>query len=492
MEIELKFQLSEASHKLLNSTLRAEGGKSTWLAARYFDTPERDLAKAGISLRLRKENSVWFQTLKSASGAAAAMREEHEIRLGAIRNPHIDLSLYLDTEAGERVVQLLGHSSAADLVCRYTTDVRRLYVRSGIRTCIEYALDSGNISAKPAGQKTPLELTVSELELELKSGPVSGLFTAARKILREHQAWIDVRSKAQRGDALASGTLTVAPTKPASLTLANNSLKALIDAVLVDCTRQVLQNASQIASPEGGEAEHIHQLRVGLRRLRSAIRLFGAYAGDRVLAWESHAKSLASGLGLNRDVDMMAESIWPDLREAGAPLVELPLHETLRTSSELIRDSAVQRWLLALIALEFHGAGDFGDGDWTLVLPAICALHRQCRKGALRFRNLDTGHRHLLRKRLKRLRYALEFIKCELPPKRYRRFSKALVRALDHLGRYNDLQVAMRNYLGYTETDPRAWFAIGWIKAELTKAELRCSKSLLAFRAAEPPWSRLV
>lgn len=420
------------------------------------------------------------------------MREEQEIRLGAIPNPHIDLSLYQDTEAGERVARLLGHASADDMVCRYTTDVRRLYVRSGIRTCIEYALDSGKISAKPAGQKTPLELTVSELEIELISGPVSGLFTAARKILREHQAWIDVRSKAQRGDALASGTLTVAPTKPGALTLANNSLRSLIDAVLVDCARQVLQNASQIASPEGGEAEHIHQLRVGLRRLRSAIRLFGTYAGDRVPGWESHAKSLATGLGLNRDIDMMAESIWPDLREAGAPVVELPLHETLRTPSELIRDSAVQRWLLALVAIEFHGTGNFTDVEWTLILPVICAWHRQCRKGALRFRNLDTGHRHLLRKRLKRLRYALEFIECELPSKRYRRFSKALVRALDDLGRYNDLQVAMRNYFGFTETDPRAWFAIGWLKAELTKTELRRRKSLLAFRAAEPPWVRLV
>ena len=488
MEIELKFQLSEASHKALEAVLRSEGAQSQTLIAKYFDTPERDLARAGMSLRLRKESRVWFQTLKSPSGAASAAREEHEVRLGVMPEPKIDLSHYLGTDTGNKLERLLQHSESGKLACRYTTDIRRVHIRAGLRTCVEYALDSGKISAKPRGRRTPIELSVSEIELELVSGPVSGLFTFARKILREYEAWIDVRSKAQRGDTLAGGKLITSPAKAGSLRVENSSLKALIVAALRDCTRQVLQNASQIASSEGGGAEHIHQLRVGLRRLRSAISLFGKFGGDKLINWEPHAKSLTSSLGSNRDIDMMAESIWPHLREANAPLVELPMADTLRSPANLIRDPKVQQWLLDLIAFEFRLSDDVVDGDWTLLIPVISGWYRQCRTGATQFHSLDVAKRHRLRKRLKQLRYAIQFIEPELPPKQYRRYAKVLTSALDDLGQYNDLQVALKNYLEFAETDHRAWFAVGWIKAQITEAELRCEKSLLIFYDAHPPW----
>jgi CHAD domain-containing protein len=95
--------------------------------------------------------------------------------------------------------------------------------------------------------------------------------------------------------------------------------------------------------------------------------------------------------------------------------------------------------------------------------------------------------RHRLRKRLKRLRYALEFIESELPSKCYKRYSKALANVLNDLGEYNDLRVAIEAYRGISELDPRAWFAIGWLMAQLPKAERRCIKALAAFHAAKDP-----
>ena len=487
MEIELKFQLTEKAHHSIAAQLRAEGAKSKLLAAHYFDTATGTLAHAGFALRLRKEGRVWFQTLKSAGSAASAVRGEHNVRLGVKEQPQLDLLAHAETEDGVRLQRLLSRSADNTLVCRYETHIRRLSVQIGARNRVEYSLDNGEITAQPDRNVSPLVLPVCELEIELVSGPASRLLSAARKLLVHPGIYIDVRSKAQRGAALANGSLIVLAARAMPLNVNGNSLKALVEAVLINCARQVLVNASQLATIEGGESEHVHQLRVGLRRLRSAIALFGKFIGGDIATWNTKAKQLAAGLGGNRDIDVMTEELWPRLRAAGAPLVELPLHENVLPPGDLVREAATQQWMLELIAIELQGLGDVAKGEWSLVLPVVRGWSRQCKKDALRFESFDLERRHRLRKRLKRLRYALEFIESELPPKCYKRFSKALTIALDELGEYNDLQVAIEAYRGISEIDSRAWFAIGWLKAQLPKSESRCVKALAAFHAAEDP-----
>jgi len=487
MEIELKFQLTEKARYSIATQLRAEGAKSKLLAAYYFDTGTGTLAQAGFALRLRKEGRVWFQTLKSASSAASAVRGDHNLRLGVKEQPQIDVLAHAETEDGVRLQRLLSRSADNTLVCRYETHIRRLSVQIGARNRIEYSLDHGEITAQPDRNVSPLVLPVSELEVELVSGPASRLLSAARKFLGTSGVYIDVRSKAQRGAALANGALIVSPARAMPLNVNGNSLKAFVEAVLTNCARQVLVNASQLATAEGGEPGHVHQLRVGLRRLRSAIALFGKFIGGDIASWNTKAKQLAAGLGGNRDIDVMTEGLWPRLRAAGAPLVELPLHENVLPPGDLVREATTQQWMLELLAIELQGLGDVAKGEWSLVLPVVRGWSRQCKKEALRFESFDLERRHRLRKRLKRLRYALEFFESELPPKCYKRFSKALASALNELGEYNDLQVAIEAYRGISEIDSRAWFAVGWLKAQLPKSESRCIKALAIFHAAEDP-----
>lgn len=488
MEIELKFQLTAASRKVIEAQLRTMGGRSKQLAARYFDTPARELSQAGLSLRLRKEGSVWFQTLKSASASAAAVRGEHNIRLGAVAEPQLDPARHLDSESGNRLARLLSRSADSTLACRYQTDIRRLAVRTGSRTCVEYALDNGEIRSQPASSRRPRVLPVCEIEIELVSGPVTGLITAARKLVREHEVWIDVRSKAQRGDALANGSLTTAPAKSGPLNAHGDSLKALIEVILAECVRQVLHNASQLAAVEGGDAEHIHQLRVGLRRLRTALSLFKDSLVVNLGNWDKRAKSLETSLSANRDIDMIAESLGPRLREVGAPLSEILPSVDIPAPASLIRAPGVQHWFIDLLTLDLLGLDEVCEGPWTQVLPTIRKWYRRCRKDALKFDSFDAGLRHRLRKRLKRLRYGLEFIASELPPKRYRRFAKALNHVLECMGEHNDLLVAIQRFGGVVEVDLRAWFAVGWLQAQLPQAEARSKRALLAFHDVQPLW----
>jgi inorganic triphosphatase YgiF len=489
MEIELKFQLNEQARHSIDAQLRAQGGKSKLLEAYYFDTVAGTLAQSGFSLRLRKEGRAWFQTLKSARSAASAVRAEHNVRLQvkAQSQPQLDPVLHAETEEGVRLQRLLSHSADNTLAYRYATHIRRLSVQIGARNRIEYSLDNGEINAQPDSNVSPLALPVCELEIELVSGPVRGLLSAARKLLGNPGVCIDVRSKAQRGGALVDGSLIVSPARATRLNANGSSLKALVEAVLSNCAQQVLVNASQLVSIEGGGPEHVHQLRVGLRRLRSAIALFGKFVGSDIATWDAKAKQFAAGLGGNRDIDVMAERHWPRLRAAGAPLVELPVHDNVLPPGDLIRDAGMQQWMLELLAVELQGLGEVTEGEWRLVLPVIRGWIRQCKKDALRFESFDFEQRHRLRKRLKRLRYALEFIESELPSKAYKRYSKALTNVLNDLGDYNDLRVAIEAYRDISEVDPRAWFAIGWLMAQMPKAERRCIKALAVFHSARDP-----
>ena len=489
MEIELKFQLSRKARHSIDAQLRAEGGKSKLFTAYYFDTVAGMLAQSGFSLRLRKEGRVWFQTLKSACSPASAVRSEHNVRLRVKAQPQLDPLAHVETEDGVRLQRLLSRSADNTLACRYTTNIHRLSVQTGTRNRVEYALDHGDISAQPDSNTPPLVLPVCELEIELVAGPVRGLLSVAHKLLVNPGVYIDVRSKAQRGDALANGSLIISPARAVPLTTHSKSLKALVEAVLINCAHQVLVNASQLASTEGGGPEHVHQLRVGLRRLRSAIALFGKFVGGDFSAWDTKAKQFAAGLSGNRDIDVMAEGLWPRLRAAGAPLIELPVQDNGLLPADLVRDAAMQQWMLELLAIELQGLGEVTEGEWGLVLPVIRGWSRQCKKDALRFESFDFEQRHRLRKRLKRLRYALEFIESELPSKVYKRYSKALTNVLDDLGEYNDLRVAIEAYRGISEVNPRAWFAIGWMMAQLPKAERRCIKALAAFHAVEDPFN---
>ncbi|MCY7370501.1 MAG: CYTH domain-containing protein, partial [Polaromonas sp.] len=66
MEIELKLRIpAQALDALLADPLLQPAGKRrasrTQLDTRYFDTPERALAQAGIALRLRKAGRRWLQ-----------------------------------------------------------------------------------------------------------------------------------------------------------------------------------------------------------------------------------------------------------------------------------------------------------------------------------------------------------------------------------------------------------------------------------------------
>jgi len=554
LEFEIKLQVPSAAKVELAAELRRrspENLRRQRLQAVYFDTPSRHLAAADMALRLRREGRHWVQTLKESRSGDGLLREEDEVRLSgrSAAEPALDLARHHGSAAGRRLQRILENAAGESLQRRFATDVRRQsQIQRTRRGFVELSLDEGWIST------TSQRMALRELEIESVKGSPLAVLEAANGYVKRYGVWIDLRSKAQRGHMLAEHEAHAAPRKAGTITLhPQASLDEVLVAVLADCRRQVLHNASQIAAEEGHAPEHVHQIRVGLRRLRTALKLFEA----RTVAlahWHVRARSLAALLGESRDRDVLAAQLWPRLRAIQAPLIELPTPEDLSSPQEVVRRREVQAWFLewiehdlqvqlsieaqvmsALQRLSRSGAAraaapasattpepqagastirvdrdgapaathapDASSARQTAskeeqspphaaLLLVLDRWHRKCRKLCQRFAELSVDDRHDLRKRMKRLRYGVEFLRSLLPAKRLDAFLQVMALAQDALGEYNDLHVAHGIYKAHCAERPEAWFAVGWLAAQAERSAGSCASVLTRFAQTDPPWRK--
>lgn len=478
-ETELKFQVPAASRERLLRALATATARSIPLRALYFDTPDRRLARAGLALRLRKEGPRWVQTLKGRGGNALD-RIEHEVRLDVpAAEPLLDMSRHVGSVLAQPLADALG-DAAGSLGVVFETDVlRTLRLVRHRGALVEVVFDSGDIVAKSS------RLPLCEIEFELKRGSVEGLLGLAASWLPRHRLWLDVRSKAELGDRLARGVAAGAPVQATSPELAQAmSGDAALRCIVGACLAQVLPNAADMAGGVGGP-EHLHQLRVGLRRLRCALRVFGSASNAVDPSWEPALAALFNELGAARDRDALAESLLPELQRAGAPLAALMPEPDHSDPAAALRDEAANVLLLELIG--FAHSATVPEGLQTnprppdflsLVQQRLRRMRRQLISDAAGFGSSDDDYRHRARKRLKRLRYSLEFVAGLYPGRPLKKFLARVRAAQELLGRYSDLVVAERAFRAQLGQDPRAWFAIGWLTAQRTQRVPQAAKAL--------------
>lgn len=489
-EIELKLHVPSDALAPLVARLRALGARTVRLRTAYFDTPDALLARHGLAWRIRREGRHWVQTLKSGDGL---IREEHEVPVPGQSTdwPTPELDRHRGSAAGARLETLLDRSDQP-VIERFRTDFSRLSAPLRTRRgWIELSLDRGSIQA--GEHMTPL----CELEIELIRGSPRAVTEVAAMMIRRYSLWIDLRSKAQRGHLLAAG-LVQAPVRRADSCMLRPDMTMgdAWQAVARQCVTPILAQASQIAAPEGHDAEHLHQIRVGLRRYRTALRLFQHIVPNAPQRSE-RAGELARQLGARRDRDVMAQTLWPALTQVNAPLVMLPETAEPYDPASIMRSGAHQVELLRLIEfseLPFDRALDEpGQAPIGLFERLSAALEdgwRSIRRKAKRFDELSDADRHRLRRQIKRLRYGLEFCTNLFQARRLRTMSRALAQAQQALGDYNDTCVALTRYRTLAQDDPRAWFAAGWLAARRPERLEYCRTTLAALRDVPRAWPR--
>ncbi|KLN56700.1 CYTH and CHAD domain-containing protein [Variovorax paradoxus] len=534
MEIEFKFHIPAGRLKAVEAAMRRGTVVRTRLQARYFDTADQALAAQGIVLRLRKEGRRWVQTAK-ATGDNALHRLEHNVDLGAAAAggaaPAIDPQRHQGTPVGERLAKVLA-ASGAPLVERQSTDIVRL--TRDVRTTgagaavVELALDVGKVVAH-AGTPEQRESPVCELELELKRGDVRGLVALARRWSQQHGLWFSTVSKAERGARLLAKLDVVPAVKAETPRFAEEKEKldgrAIQQAVVASCLAQMLPNASEIAAGSTDE-EQIHQLRIGIRRLRTALRELAGLDQRTDLfngaEWEPPLVEAFRALGALRDREQVVKLAQPQLRDAGAPEFDPLAGDDAAAGApspgEVVRSPAFQSVLVSLIgftaatAAQAPPQGDAGGAGQPPSAPAplnagearrhlrkrLQRLHEQAVRDGQRFESLATEDQHRTRKRLKRLRYLAEFVaplfadgndedEKSSPAGRY---LKRLRPAQDALGEFNDEAVALALYREATGRDARAWFAVGWFSGRHAAGAKACCKALGRIEKAPRFWKK--
>ncbi|WP_428425309.1 CHAD domain-containing protein [Methylibium sp.] len=502
-EIELKLQVPGTALAAVEQAVAAPGAARTRLQAIYFDTPDHRLAAAGVALRLRKEGRRWVQTLK-AGPAHGMARGEHNVPLVVASGlqPVADPTRHAGTPPHEALIAALAAREGEpppELVAQYRTDIRRCHrpLRSR-RGTVELALDRGEITARgPDGAER--RWPVCELEVELLCGSPQAVIDVARRFAARHGLWLDTRTKAERGDRLARGLApgeAVPAVKAAPLRLSEDASAAEAWAgVLRSVLAQALPNWSEVA---GGSAapEPLHQLRVALRRLRSAQRFFEGWPGVPLPAWSDAAAALFRELGRTRDLDVLRGGLQREVDAAlaaiGEPALSLPAAADASrwTDADRSRRGAVFLDVLA----ELTALADGQVAGAAVALPSLAAQrlqawHDQVLHDAGRFDRLSDEARHRLRKRLKRLRYAVEFSAGLFARRKVERYLADLREAQERLGEFNDVCTALATYRPLAAQEPRAWFAVGWLVARRAAALSACSTELKRLRKARPFWA---
>ena len=272
---------------------------STRLYTVYFDTPDLRLARFGVALRVRRQGGQYFQTVKTLSGgnsgdaAAVAVRREWEWPISG-EDPDISLLTL------EGVREVVPQEALPEIRPMFMTDFQRttLMLRPDPLTAIEVALDTGEIRAGTTYRP------ISEVELELKAGPVTALFDLARELQRIVPMRISADNKASAGFALVTGRLPEpAKAPPLGLTPAATVADGFRH-IVRNCMSHVLANEACVLA--GGNDEGIHQMRVALRRLRSAFSLFDdVIASGDAKALKDEVRWLTDRLGPARDWDIL-------------------------------------------------------------------------------------------------------------------------------------------------------------------------------------------
>jgi len=468
-ELELKFQVPEATLPSLQLELQRHGARSTRMIAHYFDTADELLARHGLSLRMRREGRLWVQTLK-AEGDSAVRRLEHTVplRVPSGSQPRLELTRHDGTEAGTALHKALAHAGTPDLMERFATDVsRRACVLRPLGAAIEAALDQGTIRV---GDRS---VPICELEFEHKSGDSRALFALAKAWRAHGGLWLNTLSKAERGALLASKQAHGPAVKAGAPALSRHMDGAqMLRAMIRSALDHMLANASELASGSTDE-EHVHQLRVGLRRLRTALREVGPLGQGVKPAWDEPLSATFARLGEVRDNETVARAVRPLLEQAGAPKLEWQAPAVTIDPGATVRDATFQSTLIELLEFALHEEEPSGRPAaphaeaMAHLSTRLSRLHKQVVQGGKRFEALPREAQHRVRKRLKRLRYLSEFVEPLWQGKDARRYLRHLGPAQDALGTHNDVAVAMENFRKDAEQDPRALFAAGYLQSHL-------------------------
>jgi len=485
-ELEIKLRLPpEALGRLrrlrLPGAVAGQRPATRRLRAVYFDTPDFALRRSGFALRVRREGPRWIQSLKGGGGSAAGLHRRLEWESPVPRcevNPGLLPQNGPGSVARSRKVRdSLQPLFVSDIFRR----TRLLTFDNGER--VEFALDRGEIRAGDQVEQ------VCEIELELKAGAPGRLFEVGLALVRGLPVRLEPESKAERGYRLAGGSLRT-PVKADDIPLPGEStVNGALAGILRACLTHLQANEDGMLE-RGADVEYLHQMRVALRRMRSAFTIFRRLLPrEPVEPQVQEIKWLTARLGAARDWDVFVSETLERITASGsgAPGMD-EFAAAARARQEMADDLAreavgsrrYQELLLRLGAwitgegwlepLDGEGRARMGQPARDFARAELERRHRKLVRRGGHLAALAPAERHRMRIAAKKLRYAGEFFYSLFPGRVARAYTKALGELQDVLGALNDAATTGRLVrelaAAGTEPAPAAGFVEGWVASE--------------------------
>lgn len=485
METELKLLLPAADvaalrrHPLL-AKLAVKREPAQSLVSTYYDTPDLYLKQHGYVLRVRHKGQQRIQTLKHDGIASAGLYQRAEWEC-PVSTAGPDLSLLCALPAmRKKVVRMLSAAGLAEsLTPIFSTKIRRTIWQLDTARAdqIEFALDQGLVECGTSKHE------ISEIELELKSGQPGALFELALSLHDTIALHVSTTSKSDRGfDLLAPRALTPVKTTAAVLP-ANCTAEDGMRIIIGNCLAQIQDNEAGVL--QGSDPEYIHQMRIGLRRLRLALELMHDIAPCNPEIPES-LEWLAARLGMARNWDVLAFDILPGMAQEMPAETELQtLQSAAITVADRQRHSAaitissarysqlllqLGGWLQGLHVPQSSPAAHQKVPSVSVKKFASQILVHYRKKLKQRGKNLalqDTSAHHHLRIAAKKLRYASEFFQSLQSAPMTSASAEALNQLLHILGRINDVACAGELLRHLAEVAPETAHGAGFARGYL-------------------------
>ncbi len=467
-EVELKLTCDAADQAMLHAWPRfgkAKRHDKDQLESVYFDTPDGLLQKAGYVLRVRRTRKGYVQTVKGEGGGLLE-RSEWEQDVSGAEPDRASLD-------GTPVAALLEEDPQFAALFSVSVERSTYLIKQG-KSLIEVALDHGRVR-KPDAVRSSDTMFISEIELELKDGLVADLFALGSEIGALVPVRLGVKSKAERGFDLIGTQADLQARKAEPIVLSEDMTAAdAFRTISHGCLRHLRINEDVLLDHRDIDA--VHQSRVAIRRLRSAMSMFKDLLEDgRFEGITSKLKQLSEPLGRARNLDIFLTETLPAERSRNPDDVQLlNLEKYLEEErSEAyaavllrLRSDEWRQFFLELVA--WIDAGPWLSGSEEAGLKQLASdfaasvLDKWLRRVRKRGRDLTVlspEDRHKVRIAAKKLRYGAEFFASLYPGKKATKHRKAFLSALsdlqDSLGVLNDAETGQEilGDLAHAEAD---------------------------------------
>jgi CHAD domain-containing protein len=491
---EIEWQLEAVDLVLVDNWLKEHSsgagvaivpGSASELADVYYDTQDWRLYRADYALRIRRDNERAEATMKSLAPAEDGLRRRREISepIGSVKTLK-----GISGPVGERVRRLAG---AADLRPLFEVRTRRrtYALRTGTSSSEDIVEDvSGNIRQQDSEQDATVvaEIALDESEIfandgasthlgrvEVEVGSDAAIHDGVGDFVEVLKEALKLRptrtSKFRTGLSVAGLSPEVAPDFGPTVIDATMSSGEVAFAILRRHFGEMLAHEPGVRL--GEDPEQLHDMRVATRRLRAALKLYADALPKRSERYERDLRWVAGALGEVRDLDVHLHRLSEESSTNGEVLEEVVALlrerriEARRRMLKALDSNRYERLVASFSGTLRRGRSPIPTSPVLEAAPELVRdRYKKVRKVANKLReDSPPEHFHDLRKKGKRLRYALEPLQ-EIYGKPAKKMVKLLKKTQDDLGDHQDLIVAsgLMEELGVAgDRPPQAAFSMG-------------------------------